>query len=175
MSCDDSGQFRPEDQGVAPQAPDLPEADNPDHSGDHGDRPEDAGRDGGPKINVLSTEREKVIRYTDHYTIELLDTDRDIYQRSVCPDLDGGLLGGGPAGCAGGLDDFGRHAVPAHSQMVVGGGADGGGEPGGVLNERGDLKKTILITILSRAIGDTDHYTIEKGDTDHYTIEKHLT
>ena len=59
--------------------------------------------------------------------------------------------------------------------MVVGGGADGGGEPGGVLNERGDLKKTILITILSRAIGDTDHYTIEKGDTDRYTIEKHLT
>ena len=139
VSFDGSGELCPEDQGVASKAPDLPEADNPDHSGDHGDRPEDAGRDGGPKINVLSTEREKVIRYTDHYTIELLDTDRDIYQRSVCPDLDGGLLGGGPAGGAGGFDDFGRHAVSAHPQMVVGGGADGGGEPGGVFDERRDL------------------------------------
>ena len=84
VSFDGSGELCPEDQGVASKAPDLPEADNPDHSGDHGDRPEDAGRDGGPKINVLSTEREKVIRYTEHNTIELLDTDYytiEIYTR----------------------------------------------------------------------------------------------
>ena len=63
MGFDGSGELCPEDQGVTPKAPDFPEADNPYHSGDHRDRPEDAGGDGGPKVNVLNKEREIICLY----------------------------------------------------------------------------------------------------------------
>jgi hypothetical protein len=57
MRFDGPVQLGPEDQGVAPKAPDLADADDPDHSGQNHERPKDAGRHRSAKVDILIRER----------------------------------------------------------------------------------------------------------------------
>ena len=69
MSIDGPGELGPEDQGVAPKAPDFPEADNPDHSGHHWKCSEDAGRDGGPEIDILSKKKKRIVYSLNYFDL----------------------------------------------------------------------------------------------------------